>query len=79
MREYLQKEHMDKKKKPIDLSDWEDYWDPVRLAPSIPYVLLTMGTVNRKDRSNSTAQIAVYSPAKRSSTGLEVSATRETM
>lgn len=29
LREYLQKEHMDKKKKPIDLSDWEDYYDPV--------------------------------------------------
>lgn len=29
MREYIQKEHMDKKKKPIDLSDWEDYYDPV--------------------------------------------------
>ncbi|KAJ9101474.1 hypothetical protein QFC19_005125 [Naganishia cerealis] len=28
MREYLQKEHMDKKKKPIDLSEWEDYSDP---------------------------------------------------
>ncbi|KAJ9103290.1 hypothetical protein QFC21_002713 [Naganishia friedmannii] len=28
MRDYLQKEHMDKKKKPIDLSDWEDYSDP---------------------------------------------------
>jgi hypothetical protein len=29
MRDYLQKEHMDKKKKPIDLSEWEDYSDPV--------------------------------------------------
>ncbi|GAA6062993.1 hypothetical protein JCM10212_004975 [Sporobolomyces blumeae] len=28
LRKWLQEEHQTKKGKPIDLSDWEDYWDP---------------------------------------------------
>ena len=31
LRDYLQKEHQDKKKKPLDLSDWVDYEHPVSL------------------------------------------------
>ena len=31
LREYLEAEHLDKKKTPIDLSEWEDYQHEVRL------------------------------------------------
>lgn len=78
MREYLQKEHMDKKKKPIDLSDWEDYWDPVSRVPSVPDVLLNVFSANRKDRNNSMARTVVYLPVRPLNIELEVSATRET-
>lgn len=78
MREYLQKEHMDKKKTPIDLSDWEDYWDPVSCVPGVPDVLLKVFPAGRKDRNNSMARTAVYLPVRPLSIELEVSGTRET-
>lgn len=34
LRRYLQAEHLDKKKTPIDLSDWVDYYDTVCLFRS---------------------------------------------
>jgi hypothetical protein len=69
---------MDKKKKPIDLSDWEDYHDPVSIATNIGEVLLIALPIHRKDLSNSTDQIAAYLRAKPWSIVLEVSETRET-
>jgi len=33
LRKWLQEEHEAKKGGPIDLSDWEDYWDDVSRYP----------------------------------------------
>lgn len=78
MREYLQKEHMDKKKKPIDLSDWEDYYDPVSSPRRALVALLTLPRICRKDRNKRTDSIAVSSPVKHWSIELEGSVTRGT-
>jgi hypothetical protein len=33
LRKWLKEEHKSRKGTEIDLSDWEDYWDPVRILP----------------------------------------------
>jgi len=35
LRKWLQEEHEAKKGGPIDLSDWEDYWDDVSFARTV--------------------------------------------
>lgn len=69
MREYIQKEHMDKKKKPIDLSDWEDYYDPVSQATTVSAQSSQFD--RRKDRSKRTGSTAVSSPVRHWSTARE--------
>lgn len=76
LREWLAEEHKSRKGTDIDLSDWEDYWDPVRLrfprdtanarqgerstARSSSTFLLTMHRTSRYKAMQTTAESSRY-------------------